>query len=86
MAGARKGRERELLSFLNLPRAPKFPLPVLNACHAGYLEPESKMGRDSGCGMRDAGLRSTGLRENSGRDDETEESYRGHFLIEAGDY
>ena len=54
MAGARKGRERELLSFLNLPRAPKFPLPVLNACHAGYLEPESKMGRDSGCGMRDA--------------------------------
>ena len=56
MAGVRKGRERELLSFL--PRAPKFPLPLLNACHAGYLGPESKMGRDSGrdagCGMRDA--------------------------------
>ena len=53
VAGARKGRERELLSFL--PRAPKFPLPLLNACHAGYLGPESKMGRDSerdaGCGM-----------------------------------
>ena len=28
----------------------------------------------------------TGLRENSGRDDGIEESYRGHFLIEAGDY
>ena len=36
--------------------------------------------------MRDAGCRSTGLRENSGRDDGIEESYRGHFLIEAGDY
>ena len=34
--------------------------------------------------MRDAGCRSTGLRENSGRDDEIEESNRGHFLIEAG--
>ena len=88
MAGARKGRERELLSFL--PRAPKFPLPLLNACHAGCLGPESKMGRnsgrDAGCGMPQITIGITGLRENSGRDDEIEESYRGPFLIEAGDY